>query len=258
MSEDLETVSRQNGPGTLFVVATPIGNLEDITLRALRVLREADVFACEDTRTTGMLLKLLGVERGERRMVAYHDVNERRACQVLLDILKSGQNIALVSDAGTPLISDPGYRVVSLLREAGMPVVAVPGPCAAVAALGVSGLPTDRFTFFGFPPAKSGRRQRLISSLDGMRGTCVFYVPARQIPALLTDFQAFHPRWRLVVARELTKMFEEFIAGTAAEVQAAIAGRTLKGEVTLLAAAPIEGDDASGDDMTATQPQPEE
>lgn len=226
------------------MVATPLGNLEDVTLRALRILREAPVIACEDTRTTGMLLKHLGVERGDRRMVSYHDVNERRACHLLVQILWSGVDVALVSDAGTPLVSDPGYRVVSLAREEGLPVVPVPGPCAAVAALSVAGLPSDRFTFYGFPPAKAGRRDRLVQSLDDDRGTCIFYVPARQVPAMLAAFEAAHPAWRIVVGRELTKMFEEFIEGTPAEVLAAVAGRVLKGEVTLLAAPPAGGDPA--------------
>jgi 16S rRNA (cytidine1402-2'-O)-methyltransferase len=226
-------------PGTLYVVATPIGNLEDVTLRALRVLREAPVLACEDTRSTGLLLQRLEIPRNDRRMVPYHDVNERRQSQLLLQILQSGQDVALVSDAGTPLVSDPGYRVVALAREAGIPVVPVPGACAAVAALCASGLPTDRFTFLGFLPAKAGRRARLLQSLDGERGTCVFYVPARAVDAALADLQAAHPDWTVVVARELTKVFEEFATGTPATVRAALAGRALKGEVTLLAAPPV-------------------
>lgn len=243
-----EPPAAAEGPGTLYVVATPIGNLEDITVRALRILREAPVIACEDTRTTGMLLQHLGIERGDRRMVAYHDVNERRACHLLVDILKGGTDVALVSDAGTPLVSDPGYRVVSIAREAGLPVVSVPGPCAAVAALASSGLPTDRFTFYGFPPAKSGRRERLAQSLDDQHGTCIFYVPARQVPKFLLDLEGACPTWRVVICRELTKMFEEFIAGTPAEVQAALVGRTLKGEVTMLAAPPIGGEPVPDDD----------
>lgn len=239
------------GPGTLFVVATPIGNLEDVTLRALRVLREAHVLACEDTRSTGLLLQRLEIPRAERRLVPYHDVNERRQSHLLLEILLSGQDVALVSDAGTPLVSDPGYRVVSLAREAGIPVVPVPGACAAVAALCASGLPTDRFTFLGFLPAKSGRRARLLQSLDPERGTCVFYVPARSVDAALKDLEASHPDWTVVVARELTKVFEEFATGTPAAVRAALAGRTLKGEVTLLAAPPsrpsADGEAPAGD-----------
>jgi len=228
------------GPGTLHVVATPIANLEDVTPRALRVLREAAVIACEDTRVTGMLLKHLGIERGDRRLVPYHDVNERRACHQLVEILQAGQDVALVSDAGTPLLSDPGYRVVSMCRELHLPVVPVPGPCAAVAALCAAGLPSDRFTFYGFLPAKSGRRLRLVETLREDGGTCIFYVPARQVDAVLADFQAARPDWRVVVARELTKMFEEFLSGTAAEVRASVAGRVLKGEVTLLAAPPAD------------------
>ena len=158
-------------------------------------------------------------------MVAYHDVNERSQSRLLVEILQSGQDVALVSDAGTPLVSDPGFRVVSQAREAGVPVVPVPGPCAAVSALCASGMPTDRFTFLGFLPAKAGRRARLLESLDEAQGTCIFYVPARSVDAALEVLVAARPAWRVVIARELTKVFEEFVAGTPAQVREAFSGR---------------------------------
>jgi len=221
-------------PGTLYLVATPIGNLEDITVRARRVLTEADVIACEDTRHTGLLLSRLEIDRAGRRLLAYHDVNERRQAPVLLGLLREGLDCALVTDAGTPGISDPGYRVASQAREAGIPVVPIPGPCAAVAALSASGLPSDRFTFLGFTAPKSARRERQFRELHPEQGTCIFYVPARNLDQVLDELGRAHPACRVVIARELTKLYEEFIQGTPASCRAAIAGRSVKGEVTLL------------------------
>ncbi len=220
--------------GTLFLVATPIGNLEDITVRARRILSEAPIIACEDTRHTGLLLSRLGIDRAGRRMVAYHDVNERRQAPVLLALLREGQDCALVSDAGTPGISDPGYRVVSAAREAGIPVVPIPGPCAAVAALSASGLPTDRFTFLGFVAPKSARRERQFGELHSEQGTCIFYVPARNLVKVLGELDRAQPDARVVVARELTKLFEEFLSGTPAGCLDVLQGRSVKGEVTLM------------------------
>ncbi len=221
-------------PGTLFVVATPIGNVEDMSPRALRVLSEVPVLACEDTRRTGVLLKRLGVGKGDQRFVAYHDHNEARAAPRLLQVLRQGRDVALVTNAGTPLVSDPGYRLVAAARREGVPVVPVPGPCAAVAALSASGLPADRFTFFGFPPVKPGRRGRMWDEVDPSRGTCVFHVPARSLTRALEELAARHPAARVVVAREMTKVFEEFVAGTPGECLAALSGRAVRGEVTLL------------------------
>ncbi len=220
--------------GTLFIVATPIGQLEDLSPRALRILSEVPVLACEDTRRTGMLLKRLGVQKGDRRFVAYHDHNEMRAAQMLLDFLRRGLDVALVTNAGTPLVSDPGYRLVSAARQEGLRVMPIPGPCAAVAALSASGLPADRFTFFGFLPVKPGRRARVWDEVEPSRGTCVFHVPARSLLRVLQEVAVRHPAARVVVARELTKVFEEFLAGTPAECLAALQGRAVRGEVTLL------------------------
>ena len=220
--------------GALYVVATPIGNVEDLTPRALSVLSTVSVLACEDTRHTGVLLKRLNVPHGERKFVAYHDANEQRQAPNLLAFLERGLDVAVVTNAGTPLVSDPGYRLVAAARAAGIKVVPVPGACAAIAALSASGLPSDRFTFLGFPPVKSGRRQALLAAIGPDHGTCIFYVPARSLDRLLGELETPHPAARVVVAREMTKVFEEFVAGTPAECRAAIAGRTLKGEVTLL------------------------
>ncbi len=218
--------------GALYVVATPIGNIEDLSPRALRILGEVAVLACEDTRHTGVLLKRLGVEK--RRLVAYHEHNEVRVTSMLMGLLREGHDVALVTNAGTPLVSDPGYRLVAAARREGVRVVPIPGPCAAIAALCASGLPTDRFTFFGFLPAKAGRRARLWDEVDPSRGTCIFYVPARSLMRTLQEIQARHPDSRVVVAREMTKVFEEFVCGTPAECIAILQGRTVRGEVTLL------------------------
>ena len=220
--------------GILYVVATPIGNIEDLSPRALRILTETPILACEDTRHTGILLKRLDVPHGDRRFIAYHDMNETRQAPHLLSMLLEGQDVALVSNAGTPLISDPGFRLVAAARAAGIAVIPIPGPCAAIAALSASGLPSDRFTFYGFLPVKSGRRERLLSGLSQEQGTAIFYVPARSLEKILGEIGGLHPTAKVVIARELTKVFEEFIAGTPAECQALISDRTIKGEVTML------------------------
>ncbi|MBP7125289.1 16S rRNA (cytidine(1402)-2'-O)-methyltransferase [Myxococcota bacterium] len=235
---DADADSGAGTTGTLHVVATPLGNLEDLSPRALRVLREVPVIACEDTRTAGMLLHHLGISREGRRLVPYHDANEARQVAVLMRTLAEGTDVALISEAGTPLISDPGYRVVAAARAAGIRVVPVPGPCAAIAALSVSGLPTDRFCFLGFLPAKPGRRRAVIEALSPEQGTCICYVPARTVGKVLQDFRDLHPDWTLVIAREMTKMFEEFLAGGAADLLERWEDSRARGEVTLLAAPP--------------------
>jgi len=224
--------------GTLYVVSTPIGNLEDISVRARRILSEAPVIACEDTRTTGMLLKALEIDRTGRRMVAYHDLNERRQAGQLVDILLEGSDIALVSDAGTPLVSDPGYRIVSEASARGIKVVPIPGPCSVVTALSAAGLPSDRFTFMGFVDAKSARRLHCFEQISRDVGTAIFFVPARTLDKVLAELQQARPESTVVVARELTKFHEEFVRGTPGECLAAFEGRTIKGEVTLLVSIP--------------------
>ncbi len=219
-------------PGTLFIVATPIGNLEDITYRAVRVLQEADLIACEDTRHTRKLLDHYGIRKP---FVSYHEHNERERSDELLAQLEAGKNIALVSDAGTPLIADPGYRLVEKARAGGIVVSPVPGPSAIVAALSASGLPTDSFEFHGFFPVKSAPRRRLLERLAHSESTQVFYEAPHRILQSLTDIaETLGPR-PIVVARELTKVHEEFLAGTAAEIRAALESRNgIKGEFTVL------------------------
>ncbi len=217
--------------GTLYVVAVPIGNLEDITLRAQRVLSAVDRIACEDTRRTGKLLELLGLER--RPLVSLYDHNEARRTPMILDALRAGEDIALVSDAGTPTISDPGFKVVRAAIDAGLPVVPVPGVSAVTTALSVAGLPTDRFRFVGFPPAKGKALRDALSGLAGAAETLVFYVSphglGRFLDAAESIFGAERPA---VIARELTKAFEEFRRGTLGELRADPG--VVRGEIVVL------------------------
>jgi 16S rRNA (cytidine1402-2'-O)-methyltransferase len=218
--------------GVLRLVATPIGNLEDITYRAVRVLRESDLIACEDTRQTRKLLDHYGIHTPT---ISYHEHNEASRAEELAARMTGGASIALVSDAGMPLVSDPGYRLVRAAIDAGVPVEPVPGPSAALAALAASGLATDAFRFGGFLPHKAGQRLKLLESLADELETLIFYeAPHRILAALEAIEQALGPR-PVVVARELTKIHEEFLRGTAAEVRAQLAAReTVKGEITLL------------------------
>jgi 16S rRNA (cytidine1402-2'-O)-methyltransferase len=220
--------------GTLYLVATPIGNLEDITLRALRLLKEADLIACEDTRQTRKLLDHYGIEKP---VVSYHEHNEAERARELADKLTAGARIALVSDAGMPLVSDPGYRLVREAIAAGAKVEPVPGASALLTALAASGLPTDAFHFGGFLPAKAGQRRRTLEALRAEEATLIFYeAPHRILETLEAVEAAMGPR-EVVVARELTKVHEEFLRGTAAEVRSALAARpAVKGEITLLIA----------------------
>jgi 16S rRNA (cytidine1402-2'-O)-methyltransferase len=216
---------------TLYLVATPIGNLEDITLRALRTLRECDVVAAEDTRRTGQLLHYFGISRP---ILSYFRFNEAKRSEELLARLGRGEKIALVTDAGTPGISDPGERVVSAAIAAGFRVEAVPGPCALVAALTASGLPTEEFHFVGFLPVKSGQRRKRIEALRHVPGTLAFYESPYRVEKLLDELIAIYPYAKVVLARELTKKFEEFLRGTPAELKAALEKRSIKGEFVVL------------------------
>jgi 16S rRNA (cytidine1402-2'-O)-methyltransferase len=218
-------------PGTLYLVATPIGNLEDITLRALRTLRECDVVAAEDTRRTGHLLHYFGISRP---ILSYFRFNEAKREEEILERLRRGEKVALVTDAGTPGISDPGERVVRAARTEGLRVEAVPGPCALVAALTASGLPAAEFHFVGFMPHKAGARRRQLDALRAAPGTLVFYESPWRIGKLLGELSEVFPNARVVLARELTKRFEEFLAGTPAELLANLARRPLKGEMVVL------------------------
>jgi 16S rRNA (cytidine1402-2'-O)-methyltransferase len=216
----------------LYVVATPIGNLEDITYRAVRVLKEVDWIACEDTRTTRRLLDHYGIRT---RSISYHDFNEAERTEELLTRLQQGEKGALVSDAGTPLVSDPGYRLVHAAIEAGVTVEALPGASALLTALAISGLPTDQFHFGGFLPAKQGQRVRVLESLRDEPATLIFYETPHRILEALEDIAAVDGERRVVVARELTKMYEEVLRGTATEIRATLAARdSVRGEFVVL------------------------
>lgn len=220
---------------TLYLVGTPIGNLEDITQRALRILKEADLIACEDTRQTAKLLAHYGIEK---RTISYHQHNELTRAAELIMRLEQGNTIALVSDAGMPGISDPGFRLVSLAIRRKIPVVPVPGASAAICALVASGLPTDAFVFHGFLPARLGQRRKLLEGVVGSTRTQIFYeAPHRLLGALEDIAELMGPQRGVVVAREVTKLHEEFVRGTAAEVLAEFQKRKeVRGEITLLVA----------------------
>lgn len=225
-------------PGILYVVATPIGNLEDMTYRAVRILKEVEWVACEDTRTTRRLLDHYGIQT---RTLSYHEHNEAARTEDLIVRLQQGENGALVSDAGTPLLSDPGYRVVRAAVEAGIKVEALPGASALLAGLVVSGLPTDQFHFGGFLPAKQGQRTRLLESLRDEPATLIFYEAPHRILESLADIQATLGEREVVAARELTKLHEEVLRGTPAEIRAVLEARdSIRGEFVVLIAKAAE------------------
>ena len=224
-------------PGTLYLVATPIGNLEDITLRALRTLKECDVIAAEDTRRTGQLLKHFGIAKP---LLSYFQFNEAKRSEQILERLRRGEKVALVTDAGSPGISDPGERVVRAAIAAGLRVEPVPGPSALVAALTASGLTTDEFHFIGFLPHKSGQRRRVLERLKTVPGTLVLYESPYRIEKLLLELQDLFAERQVVLARELTKKFEQFLRGTPAELLELLRQRSLKGEFVVLLAPEAE------------------
>tara|TARA_B110000240_G_scaffold195489_1_gene245252 strand:+ start:703 stop:1545 length:843 start_codon:yes stop_codon:yes gene_type:complete len=218
----------------LYVVSTPIGNLQDLTPRAIETLNRVDLIAAEDTRHSGRLMQHFAISTP---MVALHDHNERQRAQSLVQKLAEGQSIALISDAGTPLISDPGYHLVSAVRDAGYQVVPVVGPCALIAGLSVSGLATDRFSFYGFLPAKSSGRRQQLQQLERVTHTQVFYESPHRIVATVDDIVAvMGANRRLVLARELTKTFETVYGAKASEVQAWLSAdhNQQKGEFVVL------------------------
>jgi 16S rRNA (cytidine1402-2'-O)-methyltransferase len=234
-------------PGTLYVVATPLGNLEDMTVRALRVLKEVAVIAAEDTRHSRKLLSHYGVTTP---LLSYHDHVERRVAPRLVERMLTGEDVALISDAGTPGISDPGYRLVSAAVAAGVRVVPVPGPSAVVAALSACALPTDRFAFEGFVPSRPAARRSFYAALRDERRTVVCFETGRRLAASLGDLAEALGQRQIVVARELTKVFEEFLRGTVDEVRAQL-GAEVRGEVTLLIAASTAEDEPSPDEVRA-------
>ena len=223
--------SQERSPGILYIVSTPIGNLEDITLRALRVLKEVDRIAAEDTRRTRQLLSHYGIHKP---LLSYHEHNRRMREESLLEELRKGRNIALVTDAGTPGISDPGEDLVRRAVKESIPLVPIPGPSAMVAALSVSGLPTESFLFYGFLPSKPPARQKFLLSLKDRPETLIFYESPRRLRSFLEDaFRILGDR-RLMVAREMTKLYEEVYRGTVSEVLKDLGEEEIKGEVTIV------------------------
>ena len=217
--------------GMLYVVATPIGNLEDITVRALRILQEVDLIATEDTRRTRILLEHYQISKP---LTSLYNHNEVYKAPTLIRRLQEGISIALVSEAGTPLISDPGYRLVQLAIARGVTVVPIPGPSAVIAAVVAAGLPTDRFIFEGFLPKRPGKRRKRLEALRDEPRTLIFYESPRRLYDLLGDMQAQWGDRRVVVARELTKKFEEILRGRITEVRAQLDERPPQGEVTVV------------------------
>ena len=221
-------------PGTLYVVATPIGHLEDITLRAIRTLKDVDVIAAEDTRHTQTLLRHLSIDTP---LTSYHEHNERAKTGQLVARLEGGESIALVSDAGTPAISDPGYRLVVEATRLGIRVVPIPGPSALIAALSAGGLPTDGFNFRGFLPARKRERRSKLQEFRDNRYSIVVYEAPHRLKESLDDIREIFGDRRMVLARELTKLHEEILRGRISEVIAEVSQREIRGEVTLI----IEG-----------------
>ncbi|KPP86395.1 16S rRNA (cytidine(1402)-2'-O)-methyltransferase [Erythrobacter sp. HL-111] len=238
-----ETPSEPLGAG-LYIVATPIGNLGDITLRAIDVLRRATLVACEDTRVTGRLLKAVGAHT---RMQRYDDYASDETRRRILD-RAHGEAVALVSDAGTPLVSDPGYRLVREARAAGIAVTTIPGPCAAIAGLTLAGLPSDRFLFGGFLPVRDKARREVLEELGAVESTLIFYETG---PRLVRSLEAMALAWpgrTVAVARELTKLHEECRPGSAAELAAHYRDHPAKGEIVLLVGPPVAGREAADPD----------
>ncbi|MBC7362542.1 MAG: 16S rRNA (cytidine(1402)-2'-O)-methyltransferase [Candidatus Aminicenantes bacterium] len=220
--------------GRLFVVGTPIGNLEDITIRALRILKEVEAIACEDTRQTIKLLNAYGIKK---RLISYFHPKENQKLPEILALLNRGQDVALVSDAGTPGISDPGYPLIKEAINQGIQVIPIPGPSALTAALSAAGLPTHRVVFVGFPPSKKGSLKNFLSKLSEEEGTLVFFLPMRKIKNFLEVAREVFGSRKAVLARELTKIHEEFIRLTIDDLLSALPEEKMRGEATLL----IEG-----------------
>ncbi|MBK5276258.1 MAG: 16S rRNA (cytidine(1402)-2'-O)-methyltransferase [Desulfuromonadales bacterium] len=219
--------------GTLYIVATPIGNLEDMTYRAVRILAEVDLIAAEDTRHS---LKLLNHFNISKPLTSYFDHNQQFKGERILNALRQGRNVALISDAGTPCVSDPGYNLVRDAVAEGISVIPIPGACAAIAALSGSGLPSDSFTFAGFPPSRQGKRRVFLTALAHLPGTLVLYEAPHRLEETLLDIRETMGERQVVVARELSKIYEEFIRGPVSEVISAAALGKARGEIVILIA----------------------
>ncbi|MBN1971359.1 MAG: 16S rRNA (cytidine(1402)-2'-O)-methyltransferase [Candidatus Delongbacteria bacterium] len=220
--------------GKLYIVATPIGNLKDITYRAVEILKSVEYIACEDTRKTGILLKEYSINNA--KLISYHDHNKDSKGKHIMNILLGGGDIALVSDAGTPAINDPGFNVVRDARIEGVEVIGIPGPSAAINALAVSGLPTDRFCYEGFLPVKKGR-QTMLKKIQAEERTIILYESVHKIVRTISDLKEYIDDRKIVVMREMTKIYEEYIFGTADEVLSKLNDNNIKGEFVII----IEG-----------------
>ena len=227
--------------GTLYIVATPIGNLQDMSARAAETLRSVDIIACEDTRHTQKLLNHFGIKK---KLISYHEHNEDSRSDELVDMLRDGKSVAVVSDAGTPTINDPGFRIVKKAIESGIDIVSIPGPAAFVTALSASGLPTYSFFFGGFLPAKKGERQKRLGHLADFPATLIFYEAPHRLKAALSDCLHVLGDRNAVVARELTKIHEEFVRGKISDIKSYFDSHNPKGEIVLLI-------DRGGADATA-------
>lgn len=222
-------------PPGLHLISTPIGAARDITLRALDVLAGADVLVAEDTRTLRHLMEIHGVPLGNRQVIAYHDHSGEGQLQRLLGLMAEGKSLAYASEAGTPLISDPGFELVRAVAAAGLPMSAAPGPCAAICALSLSGLPSDRFFFAGFPPSAQGARRTFLADLAAVQATLILYESPKRLASLLSEMvTVLGPARQVVVCRELTKRFEEVLRGGAADLAEQVAQRDIKGEIVVL------------------------
>ncbi len=218
---------------TLYIIATPIGNLEDMTYRAVRILGEVDLIAAEDTRHSLKLLSHFGISKP---LTSYFDHNQQIKGERILNALRQGKSVALISDAGTPCVSDPGYQLVRDAVAENIPVVPIPGACAAVTALSASGLPTDAFTFAGFPPSRQGKRRTFLGGMSALPGTLVLYEAPHRLLDTLNDIREVMGERQVIVARELTKVYEEFIRGSASQVIKAVSQGIVRGEVAILIA----------------------
>jgi 16S rRNA (cytidine1402-2'-O)-methyltransferase len=240
----LDPLEPSNGThGKLYVVGTPIGNLEDITLRAIRILKEVDLIACEDTRRTQ---KLLNAYRIRTRTISYHEHNEMTRAPELVIQMEEGSSIALVTDAGMPVVSDPGFRLVHLAVRHSIPVIPVPGASAFVAALAASGMPVDKFRFLGFLPSKKGERRKGLKELMGATKTLVFYEAPHRLLEMLKDAREILGEREIVVAREVTKVHEEFLRGTISSTLEYLKRRPVKGEITVLVGMPSSAGASEG------------
>ncbi len=216
---------------SLFIVATPIGNLEDISFRAVRILNEVEAIACEDTRQT---LKLLSKYNIHKKLISYYQPKEAHRIPVILSLLEQGKDVALVSDSGTPGISDPGFRLIREAIKRGIKIIPVPGPSALIAAVSASGLPTHRFLFVGFPPPKKEKTRKWLLALREEEATLIFYVPARRLPGFLGNIDETLGNRNIVIAREISKIHEEFIRGDVRQISEQAGKISPKGEVVVL------------------------